>query len=174
MRPAQAEDAHLDLPPKVLQLLRLRLLPAVRIQQRRLDRLLRPRPLPARRRPRLVQLYRVGVLLHVLLEQRDDALLPPRQLLLLLRLERLAACLPCSGCRQPRVRHQRLLQPGREAGVEEAALVCLALVLPLAPVGDGGWWCVKVVVAHLLRHAGDRLDGGVPEHAHERVDAAEV
>eukprot|EP00966_Prymnesium_polylepis_P336797 7391754-Prymnesium_polylepis.1 len=172
--PAEAQHAHLDLAPQVLELLRLGLGPALVIVERLLDRRLRARPLALRLRPRVEELLRVRVLLDRLNEQRLDALLAPRQLLRRLRPEVGAMRLARSVRLEPRVHDKRLLQLGREARVKEAADVRRPLVHALPPVAEDGGRRVEVVVPHLLSHARDGVDTRVAEHAHQQVDATEV
>eukprot|EP00966_Prymnesium_polylepis_P311712 7202743-Prymnesium_polylepis.1 len=98
----------------------------------------------------------------MLVEERDHALLPPRELFCRLRLERQAPCLARRIRLLPSVRHERLLQLGRQARVEEAARVRRPLVLPLPPVREYVGRRLEIAVAHLLRHTRDALDSCIP------------
>ena len=83
LRPAAAEHAHLDLLTQELELLRLRL-----AAQRGRQLLL---ALEALLLPRLEELQRVGVGIDSRVEQHRQALLTPRQLVGVVRLQRDAA-----------------------------------------------------------------------------------
>eukprot|EP00966_Prymnesium_polylepis_P032507 755816-Prymnesium_polylepis.1 len=178
LRPSQPERAHFDLRAQPLKLLRLRLGPPLAVDhlgERQLNVVLRARALAALLRPRVEELHRVCVALDGGVEQRLQALLAPRQLLLVVILERLPPVHPSASSRATRALHQRLLQLRREAVVVEAAAMRLGLrlTLPPAPVVDVGR-PLEVLVPHLLHHARDVLGRRVPEHPHQHVDAAEV
>ena len=112
--------------------------------------------LSALRLPRLEDLLGVGVVLHRLIQQGDDALLAPRQPLSILLLQRLTPSRASVHSLAPRELDERPLQLRREACVEESArrrrsALARSLPLPPAPLIHRQR-PLEVAVVHLLRH----------------------
>ena len=148
LRPAQAEDAHLDLPPQELELLRLRPILKLSGDDDSSD--------DALRRPALKELIVVGVGIDGGVEQRDDALLPPGELGVVVRLERRAAVDCRARGAAPHELDERPTQLLAQPGPVEAATLRAGLAaasLRLTPVAHDVTRQVEVVVAHLLDHA---------------------
>ena len=106
------------------------------------------------RHPVFVQLLCFGMAVNSCCEQLLHTLLPLLQPLLLLRPKRLPAlCLRIRAC-APRVLYQRLLQLGREPGIEEPTPMRLRLLLALPPAAVVDV-CrpLEVLVTHLLGYA---------------------
>lgn len=127
MVPSEPKYTHLDLFPQKLQLLRLGLI---------LDGCLHlALALGSLMLPRLEELQRVRIVLDGRIEERDDALLAPRELSHVVCRARRAPIAPRGLEREPRELDKRLAQPIVEACVEEAAASrsLVSALLPLAP-----------------------------------------
>ena len=145
LRHAATEDAHLNLLPQELELLRLWPLhhPCIDL----LDALC-PLPLPC-----VEQLHRPCVLLHFLVQCLLQPLLARPQLVLPVLLHRLPPLLARSFCIQPRHLDERLSQRRREPPVEEARPIharslCRRSLWRWA--GRDRHWPVKVLLSYRL------------------------